>query len=132
MVSLGVSYALPEKWPSVGHSARVELLGTDGVLLINDDHTDQIMHTNAGFPHVYLPGQTVETVFLESSTPGDWALGDFLGPIADETRAWLDYLSMGKPCNLATPADARRTLAVTLAIEESARTGRAIQVSQAT
>jgi predicted dehydrogenase len=128
VVNLGVSYALPEKWPSVGHSARVELLGTDGVLLINDDHTDQIMHTNAGFPHVYLPGQKVETVFLESSTPGDWALGDFLGPIADETRAWLDYLATGKPCNLATPADARRTLAVTLAIEESARSGRVVRV----
>jgi predicted dehydrogenase len=131
VVNLGVSYALPEKWPSVGHAARVELLGTDGVLLINDDHTDQIMHTNAGFPHVYLPGQKVETVFLESSTPGDWALGDFLGPIADETRAWLDYLSTGKPCNLATPADARNTLAVTLAIEESARTGRAVGVAGA-
>jgi predicted dehydrogenase len=128
VVNLGVSYALPEKWPSVGHSARVELLGTDGVLLINDDHTDQIMHTNAGFPHVYLPGQKVETVFLESSTPGDWALGDFLGPIADETRAWLDHLATGKPCHLATPADARNTLAVTLAIEESARSGRVVQV----
>jgi predicted dehydrogenase len=132
VVNLGVSYALPEKWPSVGHSARVELLGTDGVLLVNDDHTDQIMHTNAGFPHVYLPGQKVETVFLESSTPGDWALGDFLGPIADETRAWLDYLSTGKPCNLATPADARNTLAVTLAIEESARTGRVVEIARAT
>ncbi|MDB5957595.1 Gfo/Idh/MocA family oxidoreductase [Ramlibacter sp.] len=131
VVNLGVSYALPEKWPSVGHAARVELLGTDGVLLINDDHTDQIMHTNAGFPHVYLPGQKVETVFLESSTSGDWALGDFLGPLADETRAWLDELATGKPCNLATPQDARNTLAVTLAIEESARTGRVVDVCRA-
>lgn len=130
VVNLGVSYALPEKWPSVGHSARVELLGTHGVLLINDDHTDQIMQTDAGFPHVYLPGHKIETVFLESSTPGDWALGDFLGPIADETRAWLDYLSTGKPCNLATPADARRTLAVTLAIQESARSGRVVEIPQ--
>ena len=127
---LYVSYALPSKYPSVGHAARVELLGTDGVLLINDDHTDQILQTEAGFPHVYLPGEHYETVFLESSTPGDWALGDFLGPIADETRSWLDYLSTGKPCHLATPADARRTWAVTLAIEESARSGRIVQVAQ--
>jgi predicted dehydrogenase len=131
VVNLGVSYALPEKWPSVGHSARVELLGTHGVLLINDDHTDQVMQTDVGFPHVYLSGHGVETVFLESSTPGDWALGDFLGPIADETRAWLDYLAMGKPCNLATPDDARRTLAVTLAIQESARSGKTVQIAQA-
>jgi predicted dehydrogenase len=130
VLNLGVSYALPSKYPSVGHAARVELLGTDGVLLINDDHTDQILQTEASFPHVYLPGENYETVFLESSTPGDWALGDFLGPIADETRSWLDYLSTGKPCHLATPADARRTLAVTLAIEESARSGRIVQVAQ--
>lgn len=131
VVNLGVSYALPEKWPSVGHSARVELLGTQGTLLINDDHTDQILQTDVGFPHVYLPGHGVETVFLESSTPGDWAMGDFLGPIADETRSWLDYLSTGRKCNLATPADARNTLAVTLAIQESARTGRTVRIAQA-
>jgi predicted dehydrogenase len=131
VVNLGVSYALPEKWPSVGHSARVELIGSHGALLINDDHTDQIMQTDVGFPHVYLADHKIETVFLESSTPGDWALGDFLGPIADETRAWLDYLAMGKPCNLATPADARRTLAVTLAIQESARTGQSVRIAQA-
>ena len=130
VVNLGVSYALPEKWPSVGHSARVELLGTHGTLLINDDHTDQIMQTDVGFPHVYLPGHGVETVFLESSTPGDWALGDFLGPIADETRAWLDYLSTGRRCNLATPADARATLAVTLAIQESAKSGKTVHIRQ--
>jgi predicted dehydrogenase len=129
VINLGVSYALPEKWPSVGHSARVELLGTHGTLLINDDHTDQIMHTDLGFPHVYLTDHKIETVFLESSTPGDWALGDFLGPIADETRAWLDYLSTGKPCNLAKPKDAIRTLAVTLAIEESARTGKTVYLT---
>jgi len=128
VVNLGVSYALPEKWPSVGHSARVELLGTQGALIINDDHTDQIMQTDIGFPHVYLSDHKIETVFLESSTPGDWALGDFLGPIADETRAWLDYLATGKPCNLAKPQDARRTLAVTLAIEESARIGKTVQI----
>jgi predicted dehydrogenase len=128
VLNLGVSYALPAKYPSVGHAARVELLGTQGVLLIDDDHTDQILQTEASFPHVYLPGQHHETVFLESSTPGDWASGDFLGPIADETRAWLDHLATGRPCPLATPADARRTLAVTLAIEESARTGRTVAV----
>ena len=130
VVNLGVSYALPEKWPSVGHSARVELLGTHGTLLINDDHTDQVMQTEVGFPHVYLSDHQLQTVFLESSTPGDWALGDFLGPIADETRAWLDYVSTGKPCNLAKPADARRTLAVTLAIEESARIGKTVYLGE--
>ncbi|HEY2136648.1 MAG TPA: gfo/Idh/MocA family oxidoreductase, partial [Xanthobacteraceae bacterium] len=56
-------------------------------------------------------------------TPGDWALGEFWGPIANETRAWLDHLATGRPCVLATPQDARATLEATLAIEHSMRIG---------
>ncbi len=122
-VNLGVCYALPEKYPALGHAARVELLGTDGVILLDDDHTDQIMYTDKGVPHVYLPDHTVNAVFLSSGTPGDWALGDFIGPVASETRVWLDHLATGKSCNLATAAEARATLEVTLAIEQAARSG---------
>ena len=120
VASLGVSYALPEKYPALGHAARVEIIGTDGVMVLDDDHTDQLMYSEKGVPHVYLPDHSVNMVFLQSGTPGDWALGDFWGPIANETRAWLDHLALGKPCSLATAADARRTLEVTLAIERSA------------
>jgi predicted dehydrogenase len=121
VVNLGVSYALPEKYPALGHAARVEVLGTEGVMILDDDHTDQLMYSEKGVPHVYLPDHTVNMVFLQSGTPGDWALGDFWGPIANETRAWLDHLALGKPCALATAREARRTLEVTLAIEQSAK-----------
>ena len=57
---------------------------------------------------MYLPDHSVNMVFLQSGTPGDWALGEFWGPIANETRAWLDHLAMGKPCALATPQEAAR------------------------
>jgi predicted dehydrogenase len=120
VANLGVSYALPEKYPALGHAARVEVLGTGGVMILDDDHTDQLMYSEKGVPHVYLPDHSVNMVFLQSGTPGDWALGDFLGPIANETRAWLDHLALGKPCVLATAPEARRTLEVTLAIERSA------------
>ena len=128
VVSLGVCYALPEKYPSLGHAARVEILGTEGVMILDDDHTDQLMYTEKGVPHVYLPDHEVNMVFLQSGTPGDWALGDFWGPIANETRAWLDHLSVGKPCALATAADARRNLEVTLAIEHSAAGGKPVSL----
>ncbi len=121
VVNLGVSYALPEKYPALGHAARVEILGNDGVIILDDDHTDQLMYSNVGFPHVYLPDHHVNMVFLQSGTPGDWALGSFLGPVASETRAWLDHLSTGRPCQLATTEQARRNLEVTLAIEEASR-----------
>lgn len=128
VANLGVSYALPEKYPALGHAARVEVLGTDGVMILDDDHTDQVMYTNKGIPHVYLPDHYVNMVFLQSGTPGDWALGDFWGPIANETRAWLDHLAMGKPCVLATPREARATLEATLAIEHSMATGRPVSL----
>ncbi len=126
VVNLGVSYALPAKYPALGHAARVEVLGTDGVMILDDDHTDQLMYTEKGIPHVYLPGHEVNMVFLQSGTPGDWALGEFWGPLASETRAWLDYVCMGRPCVLATPREARATLEATLAIEHSAETRRPV------
>lgn len=122
VISLGVSYALPSHFPAQGHAARLELIGTDGVILIDDDHTDQVMYTDHGVPHVYLPDQSVNAVFLSSGTPGDWAGGELVGPLTAETRAWLDHLSMGTPSILATPLEARRTLEATLAIEQAVRT----------
>jgi predicted dehydrogenase len=126
VVNLGISYALPEKYPALGHAARVEVLGTDGVMILDDDHTDQLMYTDKGVPHVYLPDHTVNMVFLQSGTPGDWALGELWGPIANETRAWLDHLAMGKPCVLANPREARANLEATLAIEHSLATGKPV------
>jgi predicted dehydrogenase len=123
VVNFGVSYALPEKYPALGHAARVELVGTGGVMILDDDHTDQLMYTEAGIPHVYLPDHVVNMVFLQSGTPGDWAMGEFWGPIANETRAWLDHLATGRLCTLATPHEARATLEATLAIEHSMRIG---------
>src|SRR5437764_5435065 len=126
VANLGVSYALPEKYPALGHAARVEVLGTEGVMILDDHHTDQLMYSEKGVPHVYLPDHAVNMVFLQSGTPGDWALGEFLGPISNETRAWIDHLAMGKPCVLATPHEARATLEATLAIEHSMATGKPV------
>lgn len=127
-VNLGISYALPEKYPALGHAARVEVLGTEGVMILDDDHTDQIMYTNKGIPHVYLPDHNVNMVFLQSGTPGDWALGEMWGPIANETRAWLDHLATGKPSVHATPREARATLEATLAIELSVESGQPVRL----
>ncbi len=128
VVNLGVSYALPAKYPALGHAARFEVLGTEGVIILNDDHTDQLMYSEKGVPHVYIPDHNVNMVFLGSGAPGDWALGDLWGPTASETRAWLDYLSTGKPCVIATPEEARTTLETTLAIELSSKSGRQVQL----
>ena len=123
VVNLGVELTRFRKNTRTRTSTRVEVLGTGGVMILDDDHTDQLMYSETGVPHVYLPNHVVNMVFLQSGTPGDWALGEFWGPIANETRAWLDHLATGRPCTLATPEDARATLEATLAIEHSMRTG---------
>jgi predicted dehydrogenase len=128
VINLGTSFALPAKYPSLGYSGRIELIGTEGVLIIDDDHLDQVMYTERGIPHVYIPDHTVNMAFLGSSAPGDWAQGDFWGPLTSETRAWLDHLSNGRPCALATAEEARTNLAITLAIEEAVETRETVRL----
>jgi predicted dehydrogenase len=128
VVSLGVDYALPEKYPSLGQSPRTEILGTEGVILLDEDHKEHILYSNRGVSHGYVPGHEVQMAFLGTSSSGDFALGDFWGPQADETRSWLDYLSTGRPCILPRPEAGRRTLAVTLAIEQAARTKETVKL----
>ena len=128
VVSLGVDHALPEHYPTFGQSGRIEILGTEGVMILDEDHKEQILFTNQGIPYRNVPGSTVNMAFLSSTTPGDWALGDFWGPLGNETRAWLDHLSTDRPCALATPTQARRTLEVTLAIEEAAQTRKEVRL----
>jgi predicted dehydrogenase len=131
LVNFAVSFALPEKYPSLGYSGRIEILGTEGVLIIDDDHLDQLMYTERGIPHIYVPGLSVNMAFLGSSAPGDWAAGDFWGPLASETRNWLDHLATGSACVLASAQEARRNLEVTLAIEAAVATGLSVRLPHA-
>ncbi len=128
VASLGVDYALPEKYPSLGQSPRMEVLGTEGVILLSEEHKEHIIYTNKGISHGYVPGHDVNMAFLGTSSSGDYALGDFWGPQADETRGWLDYLSTGRPCILPRAHEALRTLEVTLAIERAAATKESVKL----
>ena len=128
VVNLGICYALPADWPALGQSARVELLGTGGVMLLADDHTDQLLYSEAGLPDLMVAGRSVNMAFLGASPPGDWALGSFWGPLATETRAWIDHILTGGPCVLATPAEARLNLETTIAIDRAARTGETVRL----
>ncbi|HEY1363844.1 MAG TPA: Gfo/Idh/MocA family oxidoreductase [Xanthobacteraceae bacterium] len=123
VLSLGISYALPSRYPTLGQSDRVELLGTEGTMIIDDDHLDHLIYSERGVPHAYVPDHRLDMAFLGSNTAGDWAVGDFWGPLANETRAWLDHLVTGQPTVHTTPEQARLNLVTTLAIEQAAATG---------
>ncbi len=107
---------------------RVELLGTEGTMIIDDDHLDHILYSERGVPHAYVPDHQVNLAFLGSNTAGDWAVGDFWGPLANETRAWLDHLVTGNPTAHTTPEQALINLETTIAIERSARSGQAVRL----
>jgi predicted dehydrogenase len=126
---LATSYSLPAGYPTNGMSTRFELLGTNGVLFITEDHGDQVMYTNSGYENAYVD-QTLNLAYLGSRTSGEWAGGTMFGRVANETRAWLDHLAVGGPCHLTTAAEARTTLAVTLAIDQAAATGRVITLKE--
>jgi predicted dehydrogenase len=122
---LGTTYSLPAGYPINGMACRFEVLGTEGVLLIEEDHADQRLYTEAGYENAYAEQRT-NLALLGSRTSGDWAGGTMFGRVGDETRAWLDHLTVGGPCHITTAAEARTTLSVTLAIDEAARTKRVI------
>jgi predicted dehydrogenase len=128
VINLGVSYALPARYPTLGQSDRVELLGTEGTMIIDDDHMDHLLYSERGIPHAYVPDHAVNLAFLGSNTAGDWAVGDFWGPLANETRAWLDHLATGSDTVHTTPEQARRNLETTIAIERAVATGETVRL----
>ena len=128
MFGFDVCYMLPMGFPTTGQSIRFEMFGSEGALLIDDDHREQMLYTEQGHQNAYAGEQEVNLYFLGSQSAGEWADGRMFGRVAEETRTWLDYLTAGTPCHLSTGKEALVTLAATLAIEEASRTGEAVAV----
>ena len=106
----------------------MELLGSEGTLIIDDDHLDHLLFSQKGVPHPYVPEHAVDMAFLGSNSAGDWAVGDFWGPLGNETRAWLDHLATGAPTIHCTPEQARINLETTIAIERAAASGKTVRL----
>ena len=126
VVNLGISYALPATYPTIGQSSRFEIIGDEGVVLLDADNKDSLLYTDRGAPHTYVPDHNINMMFMQTTSAADFAVGDYWGAVASETRSWLDHLMTGRPSPHTTAREARRTLAVTLAIEEAAATGQSV------
>ena len=77
VINLGVSYALPARYPTLGQSDRVELLGTEGTMIIDDDHMDHLLFSEKGIPHAYVPDHTRSTWRSSAAirrATGRWAI----------------------------------------------------------
>jgi myo-inositol 2-dehydrogenase / D-chiro-inositol 1-dehydrogenase len=121
-----ISWALPIVWPAAVYSLDVGIVGTEGVLTIDDTHRDIVLATTLAQGEGYAPDSTRCVDFLGSYPPGDVALGELRGPMREETEQWLNRLSMGLPTQHATAEEAHDRLMLTKAFDLSARLKRAI------
>jgi myo-inositol 2-dehydrogenase / D-chiro-inositol 1-dehydrogenase len=121
-----ISWALPVVWPAAVYSLDVGIVGTEGVLTIDDTHRDIVLATNLSQGEGYAPDASRRVDFLGSYPPGDLALGELRGPMRDETEQWLNRLALGLPTQHATAAEAHDRLMLTKAFDLSARLRRAI------
>src|SRR5437867_9446305 len=121
-----ISWALPIVWPAAVYSLDVGIVGTEGVLTIDDTHRDIVLATTLAQGEGYAPDAGRRVDFLGSYPPGDVALGELRGPMREETEQWLNRLSMGVTTQHASAAEAHNRLMLTKAFDLSARLKRAV------
>src|SRR3989441_5740873 len=121
-----ISWALPIVWPGAVYSLEVGIVGTEGVLTIDDTHRDIVLATTQAQGEGYAPDAVRRVDFLGSYPPGDIALGELRGPMREETEQWLNRLAMGLATQHATAAEAHNRLMLTKAFDLSARLRRAV------
>jgi predicted dehydrogenase len=118
---LSISWSLPVVWPGSVYSLEVGIVGTEGVLTIDDTHRDIVLASTRAQPAGYTPDVTRHVDFMGSYPPGDVALGELWGPMREETASWLARLALGVPTPHATAADGHDRLMLTKALDVSAR-----------
>jgi myo-inositol 2-dehydrogenase / D-chiro-inositol 1-dehydrogenase len=121
-----ISWALPKVWPGAVYSLDVGIVGTEGVLTIDDTHRDIVLATTKAQGEGYAPDAARQVDFLGSYPPGDMALGELRGPMREETEQWLNRVSLGLATQHATAAEAHNRLMLTKAFDLSARLKKAV------
>jgi predicted dehydrogenase len=124
VATLGTSWLPPHHWPAYTATMEIDLHGTTGALNIDDAHRDVIYAPGEPIPTPYTPEYQVDVAFLGSAMPGDFVLGEFFGPLKEESDAFLRNVLGTGGVGLATGAHAREVLALTLAADRSTKSGK--------
>jgi hypothetical protein len=125
---LSMSWAMPVTWPAAVYSLEVGISGTTGVLTIDDTHRDIVLAVSKAQSEGYNPDSTRLVDFMGSYPPGDMALGELRGPMADKTVSWLNRVSLGLPTAAATVEEAHRNLMLTKALDLSAKRKQSVKL----
>lgn len=131
--SMSISWALPETWPGAVYGLEIGIVGTEGIIDIEDTHRDAILVSERPQRPGYQPkgfdaGAPRHVDFIGSYPPGDLHEGKLWGPMREETMTWLNRLTTGDSTPHATAVDAHRNLMLTMAMDLSARTGEPVQL----
>ena len=119
--SMSCCWSLPKVWPASTYSLEVGIVGTAGVLTIDDTHRDMVMATEKPWQSHRGSGDEKNVTFLCSYPPGDMSRGQFWGPMREESNAWLARLYTGVDTPHATGTEGHRNLMMTMACDLSAK-----------
>lgn len=133
--SMNISWGLPEVWPGSVYGLEIGIVGSKGVIDIEDTHRDVIMATNEPIGHGYNPdgyepGVERHVDFLESYPPGSYLDGQLWGANRDETLSWFSRITTGRQTPHATAQEGHRNLLLTMAMDLSARTGEVVELPE--
>ncbi len=131
--SMNISWALPVVWPGAVYGLEIGIVGTKGVIDIEDTHRDVVLASEipqgAGYsPDGFTPGAPRHVEFMTSYPPGDMSGGQLWGPMREETNAWFGRLYTGLETPHATAADGHRNLLLTMAMDLSAARGEVVRL----
>ncbi len=131
--SMNINWALPVTWPGSVYGLEIGIVGTRGVIDIEDTHRDLVLASEvpqgAGYkPEGFEPEYQRHVDFLTSYPPGDLYLGQLWGPMREETNSWFARLYMGLDTPHATVDDGHRNLILTMAMDLSAERGEELKL----
>ncbi|MFQ5861264.1 MAG: Gfo/Idh/MocA family protein [Dehalococcoidia bacterium] len=125
VATMGVTWLIPEKHPAYSAIMELELFGTEGLISVDDSHRDFLV-----VPEQPVQFQSwkppLDIAFMGTAMPGEWALGEFWGPMKEETSSFISAVTAGRPAPLATGEQGRQALELTLAADRSAQEGRPV------
>ena len=113
VVTVGAGMSLPPGYPNQS-STWIEVLGTEGAVLVDASHRDVVVNTVARgvqFPMSTMPGEYVDHVYA--------------GPMERETTHFLEAVAYDRPV-MVDPRHARTVMEVYLAADLSAETNEVV------
>jgi scyllo-inositol 2-dehydrogenase (NAD+) len=114
-VNIQSGWSLPPGWRNFS-TTQIEVIGTDGALLMDDSHKDVIFNT-----------MDDGVQFPMSSMPGEFVGASYAGPMERETTHFLEAVAYDRPV-MVEPRLARVTMDVYLAADLSAERGEPVNL----